>query len=209
MSAQGGAPTDAAGGAARETVADTAPGPSTQPPAAMPVVAWLVPAEPWLGRLSATIASLAGGHDAPVFEPHVTLHVGATAAPGALPGALARLAASLAPVAMTAGATAHDRPWHHTLYVELEAPGLPAMQRRVAEALAAPGDYALAPHLSLLYREDLPEPVRAALAAAHRLDGARIVFDTLVLVRPQPGGDLSDVRRIDTTLRARLGAAPP
>lgn len=193
-----GAPDEASTGAPART--------PDRPP--MPVVAWLVPAEPWLARLSATIAALAHEHDAPCFEPHVTLHVGATAAPDALPDALARLAAALAPVAMTAGATAHDRPWHHTLYVALDAPGLASMQRQVADALAAPGDYALAPHLSLLYREDLPVALRASLAAAHRLDGARIVFDTLVLVRPLPGGDLSDVSRIDTTLRARLGAAP-
>ncbi|MCZ7562330.1 MAG: hypothetical protein M5U30_21800 [Burkholderiaceae bacterium] len=68
--------------------------------------------------------------------------------------------------------------------------------------------YVLRPHLSLLYRGELPVETRRRLAETHRLAGEHIEFDVLVAVRPSPpGGDLSDIDTIDTSLRRSLHRA--
>ena len=43
----------------------------------IPIAFWLVPSGPDHRALSQRIAALGAEHDAPVFEPHITLHVGA------------------------------------------------------------------------------------------------------------------------------------
>jgi 2'-5' RNA ligase len=180
---------------------------SAVPPGRLPIALWLVPSRGWHARFASTIDALGRAHEGPPFEPHVTLHVGFCDAPDRLAEALADAAARLAPLKVEAGATAHSDAHFKTLYVELDDPRLHALRGALCHALGAGGDYALHPHLSLLYHGGLAPATRAALARAHAYSGERIGFDEVVVVRPPVGGDLSDIRRIDTTLRCRLGAA--
>ncbi|HVL56612.1 MAG TPA: 2'-5' RNA ligase family protein [Burkholderiaceae bacterium] len=172
--------------------------------ASIPVAFWLVPAEPDHRALSQRIAALAAEHDAPLFEPHITLHVGRLADGESLESLLSQVARTAAPLTLIAGATAHSDQLFKALYVEFDDPQLHRIHRALRERLSAPSDYTLAPHLSLLYKR-LPQPQREALAQRQRLAGQPIAFDTLVAVRPAAGrSDLSEVAGWDTTLRCGL-----
>ena len=172
---------------------------------AVPVALWLVPAEPARARWRARIDALAAAHGTPAFEPHVTLHVGTATRPQAIGDALDAVARAFAPFELAAGPTAHSPATFRTLYVELDDPRLHALQRALRDGLPAPGDYALAPHLSLLYRGGLETTVRTALAAAHDRHGEPIPFGELVVVRAGAGRTLYDIDALDTSLRRPLG----
>lgn len=182
--------------------------PVTDPPITFPVAFWLVPSEPWRSSLARRIATLAAAHRSPVFEPHVTIEVNRAGSGGpSLQALLARVAASFEPMTFVTGATAHSEAYFKTLFVEFDDPRPAELQRQLRAGLVGPADYLLRPHLSLLYRGGLAPELRESLAAAHRFDGERIAFDSLVLVRPaSAGGDLSDPGMLDTSLRRTLGS---
>ena len=58
---------------------------------------WLAPAEPARGFLEKVIADLAGKHDAPVFEPHLTIYVGSNRS-GAIEEILSQAAIDCEPI---------------------------------------------------------------------------------------------------------------
>ncbi|HLS57490.1 MAG TPA: hypothetical protein VK052_15560 [Zeimonas sp.] len=172
----------------------------------LPVAFWLVPSEPRRAALAELITALGAAHQGPAFEPHITLEVNHARGDLSLEALLDRVAASFEPMTLVAGETAHSEVHFKTLCVEFGDPRLFALQRAVREHLGRDDGYALRPHLSLLYRGGLARDIRERLAETHRLDGEPIAFDTLVVVRPsEPGGDLSAIEAIDTSLRKRLG----
>jgi hypothetical protein len=172
---------------------------------ATPLAFWLVPAEPLRSRLAGTIDALAAAHGGPRFEPHVTLEVGEAALPGDPAATLAHACAALAPASLAALGTGHSDALFRTLYVAFDDPRPAAIRAALRAAFGVRGDYALDPHLSLLYRERLDPALRARLATAHDHRGEAMRFDTVVLVRAGPGAGLHDIERLDTSVRARLG----
>lgn len=174
----------------------------------LPVAFWLIPAQPHHRRLSALIRRLAAAHEAPAFEPHVSLHVGEAGGDEDVEVLMRRAAAQMPPFEMRAALTAHGPTRFKTLYVEFDDARPAALQGLISRQLRTASSYDLRPHLSLLYREALDEARRQRLAAEHDIGGRLIRFDTLAAVLPGPGQrDLSDVPTWDTTLRVRLGAA--
>lgn len=173
----------------------------------IPVAFWLVPSEPRRATLAELIAALGAAYEGPAFEPHITLEVSRARGDLPLEALLDRVASSFEPMTLVAGETTHSEAHFKTLYVVFDDPRLFALQRALRDELGRDDAYALRPHLSLLYRGGLARDTRARLAEVHRLDGEHIAFDTLVVVRPlEPGGDLSAIEAIDTSLRKRLGA---
>jgi hypothetical protein len=170
----------------------------------MPLAFWLVPAEPLRTRLVGTIDALAGAHGGPRFEPHVTLDVCDAPLGEEAATVLARACEAIAPATLAALATDHSEARFRTLFVPFADPRPAAIRAALRAAFDARGDYALDPHLSLLYRERLDCAVRARLAATHDHRGEAMRFDTVVLVRPGPGAGLHDIERLDTSLRATL-----
>ncbi len=186
---------------------------------------WLVPAEPWRGRLQQEIERLAAQTGGPVFEPHLTLAV------GSLPEGLdwdvlgRRLQARLRAITLRAGARGQTPQYFQTLFIRMGgAPEVLAAldaQRNalVAELEAAvqqvgedgeiaragrTGAPAFEPHLSLCYAQ-LSLQRRQALAALPCIAGETLRFDTLVGVRPRAGADgLGRVADWDDFLRISL-----
>jgi hypothetical protein len=143
---------------------------------------------------------------APSFEPHVTLASG-IADDRAVNEALGAVATTHAPIELAAGATAHGVERFKALFVELADERIHDLARTLCAALGLPfDDSTLAPHLSLLYRGDLPLPTRQDLASRHSLAGTTIRFDTLIAMRPGEGID--DVARWQTIV-ARALRGPP
>lgn len=118
---------------------------------------WLMPAAgPDRDWFAATIDRLAEDHDAPRFQPHVTVAVTFDAAEDAAAQTVALLAAEVPPVDLTFDAIGHEAAYFRALYLR----AMPARQLLVLQQ-AAQRAWALdplvhVPHLSLLY-SDLAE----------------------------------------------------
>lgn len=174
-----------------------------------PVALWLVPAAPWHERFGALIGELAGQFDAIAFEPHITLDVGMLHDLSQVPDQLAAAVSSHPPMALVCGGTMHDNEHFRTLFVPFDDRRVHGLRDALRGAVALRGDYDLRPHLSLLYRGGLGVGERERLAAMYRFDGEGVTFDEVVLVRAAArGGDLFDIRVLDTRERYRLAGLP-
>ncbi|MBC7944392.1 MAG: hypothetical protein H7X91_03825 [Burkholderiales bacterium] len=169
-----------------------------------PIAFWLIPAQPHLEAFRALIFALAREYDAPVFEPHITLHVGVRTADDDSAKLLRRVAAASDPITLVAGNTSHNDALFKTLFVEFDDSRLRALHGQFQAGLQRFSEYALAPHLSLLYKA-MPAESRATLADRHVYAGQRIVFDEVAAVRPAPGQpDWSDIQMWDSSQRQSL-----
>jgi 2'-5' RNA ligase len=130
------------------------------------LMAWLVPAAgPVRDHLAATINRLAVQHDAPRFEPHVTIaglfHSGEEAAAQALTS----LAAGVRPFEVRFAAAGHEPAYFRALYLRAQpSPQLTVLHEAARAAWALePRPYM--PHLSLLYADMAEEYKRATIDA--------------------------------------------
>jgi 2'-5' RNA ligase len=141
-----------------------------------------MPADPARKFFHGLIAELARRYDAPVFEPHVTVHVGANHVDAA-EKALAQAARQCAPVKLETLGIDHSDEFIKTLFVQFE----PNKELQLLNALIRatgqdPVRYQLNPHLSLLYK-NIPAPVRSELGHSIKLSFSGVTFDALKAVR--------------------------
>ena len=143
---------------------------------------WLVPAEPAHSFLQTIIHDLARRYDAPVFEPHVTLYVGADRVDSAMQ-ALAESARQSTPTNLTPVGVQQSDEFVKTLFVQFgstaELRQLNAIIRQAAHDLS---QYRLQPHLSLLYNQ-MKAAARRKLAASIVVPFSEITFDRIKAVR--------------------------
>jgi 2'-5' RNA ligase len=130
------------------------------------LMAWLVPAAgPVRDHLAAIIDRLAAEHDAPRFEPHVTMaglfHSGEEAAVQTLTS----LAAGVHPFDVRFAAAGYEQAYFRALYLRAQpSPQLTALHEAARAAWALePRPYM--PHLSLLYADIAEEHKRAIIGA--------------------------------------------
>jgi 2'-5' RNA ligase len=132
--------------------------------------------------LQGLIEELARQYDAPVFEPHVTVHVGLNHA-DATEKVLAQAARQCAPIKLEALGIDHSDEFIKTLFVQFESnkelQNLNALIRAVGQD---PIRYQLNPHLSLLYK-NIPAAARRALADSIKVPFSEVTFDALKAVR--------------------------
>jgi hypothetical protein len=195
---------------------------------------WLLPCPDDAQWLQDLILELAQRHGTPVFEPHVSLHVGDYPRTADIAGAIAATAVRWPPLCLKAHATRETEAFYRSVFVEIaedeaDGPRLAGLRRELVQALceqadagppqagsegaaraeAADLERALAgfdfrPHLSLLY-SNLAQPVRAALARQNDLRRRVIVFDRIAAVRPAAGcPDLSQVSCWEVFGRRRM-----
>ncbi|MFZ0918420.1 MAG: hypothetical protein WAN04_16135 [Candidatus Udaeobacter sp.] len=143
---------------------------------------WLIPAEPAHSFFQCLIEELTDRYDAPVFEPHVTIHVGANHADAA-EKALSKVARECELITLkTLGIDQSDE-FIKTLFVRF------AGNRRLREfngiirgAAQDLSEYELKPHLSLLYKT-MPAVERFRLAHSISASFSEVTFDALKAVR--------------------------
>lgn len=110
-------------------------------PETLPHAWWLVPAEPWRGRLQAEIEALAAATGGPVFEPHLTLALGPLGTNGIDWSALAdALSATVQGVLLQAGPRGHTERYFQTLFIRFgqhpdTLPLLAARREQLAAAM--------------------------------------------------------------------------
>jgi 2'-5' RNA ligase len=143
---------------------------------------WLIPAEPAHRFFQDLINDLARRYDAPVFEPHVTIYVGANRidAPETV---LSKVAQDCKPIVLQALKAGHSDEFIKTLFVEF---GLNTKLRQLNQVIRSAAqdssDYDLKPHLSLLYKR-MSVQTRRRLARSIEVPFSQVVFDSLKAVR--------------------------
>ena len=143
---------------------------------------WLIPAEPAHGFFQGVINDLARRYDAPLFEPHVTVYVGANQVDAA-EKALSKAAREYQPIKLKTLEVDQSSEFIKTLFVQF-APSakLQRLNESIREAAQDSSQYGLQPHLSLLYKK-MPAVARRELADSIKVPFSEVIFDALKAVR--------------------------
>jgi 2'-5' RNA ligase len=143
---------------------------------------WLIPAEPARRFFQGLIEDLACRYDAPLFEPHVTIDVGANHADAA-DKALSKAGRECHPINLKPLEIDNSDEFIKTLFVQF-APNrkLRRLNGIIRSAAQESSDYELNPHLSLLYKT-MPAIPRSELAHSINVPFSEITFDALRAVR--------------------------
>jgi 2'-5' RNA ligase len=143
---------------------------------------WLIPAEPARSFFQGVIDDLARRYDAPLFEPHVTVHVGSNGA-DAVERALSLAAHACKLIKLKTLEISHSSEFIKTLFVQF---GLNTDLRQLNEIIRNTAQdsshYELKPHLSLLYKK-MPAIARRELADSIKVPFSEVIFDALKAVR--------------------------
>jgi 2'-5' RNA ligase len=143
---------------------------------------WLIPAEPAHRFFQDLINDLARRYDAPVFEPHVTIYVGADST-DAVSTTLSKAARDCEPIVLQALEVSHSDEFIKTLFVEF---GLNSKLRQLNQVIRSAtqnsSDYQLNPHLSLLYKA-MSTQDRHLLTHSIDVPFPEVTFDSLKAVR--------------------------
>ena len=143
---------------------------------------WLIPSEPARTFFQRIINDFARRYDAPVFEPHVTVHVGTDQA-DAVAKALEKAGNESELVRLTPLRIDQSDEFIKTLFVQFAMTAdLGKINRIIRDATNDSLQYELKPHLSLLYK-NLPAASRSGLAASITLPFSEIPFDSLQAIR--------------------------
>jgi putative hydrolase of the HAD superfamily len=143
---------------------------------------WLVPSEPANSFFQRIISDLARRCDTPVFEPHVTIHVGVDGA-DASKDALAAAAREGKLIGLKPLGIDQSDEFVKTLFVRFAMSAeLSKINGIIREAANDPSEYELKPHLSLLYK-NLAAATRRELAASINVPFSKVTFDAIKAVR--------------------------
>ena len=143
---------------------------------------WLIPSEPAHSFFQRIVNDLAHRWDAPVSEPHVTIHVGADRAHAAK-NALVDAARECKHIALKPLGIDQSDEFIKTLFVQFAMSAeLSKINCIIREAANDSSQYELKPHLSLLYK-NLAVATRRELAASINVPLAEVPFDAIKAVR--------------------------
>jgi 2'-5' RNA ligase len=145
------------------------------------VAYWLIPAEPAYSFFQGIINDLARRYNAPIFEPHVTIHVANRV--DTAEEALSSAAHECHPIELKVGDVGHSDEFIKTLYVEFALSSkMRRLNRVIRDAAHDASGYELKPHLSLLYKK-VSSATRRELAASINVPFSEAAFDRLKAVR--------------------------
>jgi 2'-5' RNA ligase len=143
---------------------------------------WLIPSGPAHSFFQRIINDLARRYNAPVFEPHVTIHAGAHRADAAK-NALGDVARECKLIGLTPLGIDQSDEFIKTLFVQFAMTAeLRKINDMIREAANDSSQYELNPHLSLLYK-NLAAPTRRELAASINIPFSEVTFDAIKAVR--------------------------
>ena len=143
---------------------------------------WLIPSEPARGYFQSVINDLAQHYDAPTFEPHVTVHVGANCT-DAVHGVLSKAAQHCEQIVLQALEISGSPEFIKTLFVQFAmSRQLQQLDHGIRNAARDSSDYQLDPHLSLLYKTVSIQD-RRFLTESIETPFPQVAFDSLKAVR--------------------------
>jgi hypothetical protein len=143
---------------------------------------WLIPSEPAHSFFQRMINDLARQCDAPIFEPHVTIYVGADRADAAK-NALGATARECKLIGLKPLGIDQSDEFIKTLFVQfVMSAELSKINGIIREAANDWSQFELKPHLSLLYK-NLLVAIRNELAASINVPLSEVTFDAIKAVR--------------------------
>jgi 2'-5' RNA ligase len=143
---------------------------------------WLIPSEPAHSFFQRIINDLACRYDAPVFEPHMTIHVAADRADAAK-NVLGDAARECKLIGLTPLGIDQSDEFTKTLFVDFPVRAeLRKINGIIRQAANDSSHYQLKPHLSLLYK-NLAAATRRELAASINVPPSEVTFDAIKAVR--------------------------
>jgi 2'-5' RNA ligase len=143
---------------------------------------WLIPAEPAHCFFEDLVNNLARRYDAPVFEPHVTIYVGADST-DAVDTTLSKAARDCEPIELQALEVGHSDQFIKTLFVQFAMNRqLQQVNQSIRAGVQDSSDYQLNPHLSLLYKR-MSIQERCLLTRSIEVPFSEVTFDSLKAVR--------------------------
>ena len=142
---------------------------------------WLIPAEPAHSLFAAMIGDLARRYDAPVFEPHVTVHVGFDLVKAE--EVITKVARSCRPFPAKVLKVRQSSEFIKTFFVELALNSkLRQLNKMIRDAAQDSSDYQLQPHLSLLYKT-MSIQARRQLVQSIKTPFVEVIFDSIKAIR--------------------------
>ena len=143
---------------------------------------WLTPSDSARSFFQRIINDLVRRYDAPVFEPHVTIHVGADRADAAK-NALRNAARECKLTGLTPLGIDQSDEFIKTLFVQFAMSAeLRKISNVIREAANDSAQYELKPHLSLLYKK-METAARRELAASINVAFSEVTFDAVKALR--------------------------
>ena len=143
---------------------------------------WLIPVEPARSFFQGVINDLAHRYDAPLFEPHVTIHVGANHTDAA-ERAISQAACACKLIKLKTLGTGQSSEFIKTLFVQFALnTELRQLNEIIRDAAQDSLHYELKPHLSLLCKK-MPAPAQRELAGSIKAPFSEVTFDALKAVR--------------------------
>jgi hypothetical protein len=143
---------------------------------------WLIPTEPARSFFQRIINDLAQRQNAPLFEPHVTVHVGANCT-NAVDEVLSKTARDRERVVLHALEVSSSSEFIKTLFVQFAPnPRLKQINQSIRNAAQDSSGYQLNPHLSLLYKR-MSIQDRRLLAQSIEVPFPEVTFGSLKAVR--------------------------
>jgi 2'-5' RNA ligase len=143
---------------------------------------WLIPAKPSRIFFQGVINDLAQRYNAPQFEPHVTIHVGANCT-NAVDGVLSKAARGCERIVLQSLEVGGSSEFIKTLFVQFAlTTQLQQLNQRIRSAAQDSSDYQLNPHLSLLYKR-MSNHDRRLLARSIEVPFSEVTFNSLKAVR--------------------------
>lgn len=166
---------------------------------------WLVPSAEDREHYQHLIDCLARDYGSRPFVPHVTVYSGPASEHEAL-DSLGRSAAATGPLTLTPVRTEVSGQFTKTFTIAFrESQDLSRLCERLREGASKPSDYALCPHLSLLYRRMPPGDLKR-LGESEEVRLAPITFDELWAVHtPTPVETPEDVVRWKVIGKQEIG----
>jgi 2'-5' RNA ligase len=143
---------------------------------------WLIPSELARSFFQSLINDLARRYNAPLFEPHVTIHVGANCA-DAVDGVLSKAARDCEQIVLRALKVDGSSEFIKTLFVQFALnTQLRQLNQSIRNATQGSSDYQLNPHLSLLYKR-MSIRDRRLLTHSIEVSFSEVIFDSLKAVQ--------------------------
>jgi 2'-5' RNA ligase len=143
---------------------------------------WLIPTEPARSVFQNLINGLAHRYDAPSFEPHVTVHVGANCG-DTVDGVLSKAAYGCKRIMLQALEVSGSSEFIKTLFVQFAVnTQMRYLNQNIRAAAQDSSDYQLNPHLSLLYKK-ISIQDRRLLTRSIDVPFPAVTFDSLKAVR--------------------------
>ena len=167
---------------------------------------WLITAEPARSYFQSVTNDLAQRYNAPQFEPHVTIHVGANCT-DAVDGVLSKAARGFERIVLQALEVSGSSEFIKTLFVQFVVTAqLQRLNQSIRNAAQDSSDYQLNPHLSLLYKK-MSIRDRRLLTCSIEVPFPDVTFNSLKAVRCiSPTQTRGDVERWRVVAEKDLGA---